>query len=109
MRLALDTAATKTLVIPDVLDDLGYAARDGVGITVIRTANHDPEPGYLLRVQRFFALGFGFSNFEIHAHDLPDYGIDGLLGMNFLENFDFAVRSVLRKIYLEHVSSPLAA
>ena len=91
VQLALDTGAAMTLVVPEVLDRLGYSARDGDKITSISTANADPEQGYRLRVRHFEALGFEFHNFRIHAHDLPDYGIDGLLGMDFLEKFDFEV------------------
>jgi hypothetical protein len=109
VRLAFDTGAVKTLILPDVLDDIGYCARDGESITIIRTANDAPEPGYTLRVQYFFALGFGFPDFQIHAHDMPDYGIDGLLGMNFLENFNFTVRPIDQQIDLEPVRPPIAA
>jgi hypothetical protein len=109
VRLAFDTGAVKTLILPDVLDDIGYSARDGESITIIRTANEAPEPGYTLRVQYFFALGFGFPAFQIHAHDMPSYGIDGLLGMNFLENFNFTVRPLDLQIHLEPVRPPSAA
>lgn len=90
-----------TLVLPDVLDDLGYGARDGDKITSISTANEAPEQGYRLRVRYFEALGFGFHDFRIHAHELPDYGVDGLLGMDFLERFDFEVRMSEQRIRLE--------
>ena len=85
-QLALDTGAAMTLVLPEVLDRLGYSARDGDTITSISTANAVPEQGYRLRVRHFQALGFGFHDFRIHAHELPDYSVDGLLGMDFLEN-----------------------
>jgi len=68
VRLALDTGATKTLIIPAVMDDIGYSARDGDKSTIIRTANAAPEPGYTLRVQRFSVLGFAREGFEIHVH-----------------------------------------
>jgi len=89
-----------TLVVPEVLDRLGYSARDGDKITSISSANAEPEQGYRLRVRHFHALGFGFHDFRIHAHDLPDYGVDGLLGMDFLEKFDFEVRMSERRIGL---------
>ena len=101
LRLALDTGAAMTLVLPEVLDRLGYSARDGDRITSIGTANATPEQGYRLRVRYFEVLGFGFRDFQIHSHDLPDYGIEGLLGMDFLERFDFEVRISARQIRLE--------
>jgi len=103
VRLALDTGAAMTLVLPDVLDDLGYSARDGDKITSISTANEAPEQGYRLRVRHFEALGFGFHDFRIHAHELPDHGVEGLLGMDFLGRFDFEVRMSDQRIRLTPV------
>jgi len=105
LRLALDTAATKTLIIPEAMDDVGYSARDGDAFTIIRTANAAPEPGYTLRVRRFSTLGFEHEGFEIHVHDLPDYGVDGLVGINFLKNYNFTVRPRDQQIHLEAVGS----
>lgn len=105
LRLALDTAATKTLIIPDVMDDVGYSARDGEAFTIIRTANAEPEPGYTLRVRRFSTLGFERERFEIHVHDLPDHGVDGLVGINFLKDYNFTVRPRAQEIHLEPVSA----
>jgi hypothetical protein len=62
-----------------------------------------PEQGYRLRVRHFQSLGFGFHDFRIHAHELPDYGVDGLLGMDFLEKFDFEVRMSEQSIRLASV------
>ena len=101
VRLILDTGAAMTLVLPEVLDDLGYGARDGDKITGISTANAAIEQGYRLRVRYFQALGFEFRDFRIHAHELPDYGVEGLLGMDFLEKFDFDVRMSEQRIRLE--------
>ena len=109
LALLIDTGAAATTIEPEILEDLGYGPGDAFARTVV------PAPtgrwrGHLLRVQRFHALGTSFSSFVVHALAIDDaHGADGLLGMNFLENFDFAVRPVLRKIYLEQVSSPLAA
>jgi hypothetical protein len=51
-------------------------------------------------VRHFHALGFGLHDFRIHAHEPPDDGIDGLLGMDFLEEFDFEVCMSERRIGL---------
>ena len=75
--LALDTAATQTHFVPEILDDLGYSPRDGEQITNVRSAIGS-EPGYMMRVTRFAALGFTMKDFGIHVHDLPEgIGIDG--------------------------------
>ncbi len=59
--LALDTAASEAILTPDITDALGYSARDGDARTVVRSAIGS-EPGYLLRVRRFAALGFELSD-----------------------------------------------
>ncbi len=88
LRLAVDTGSSETLLLPDLLDDLGYSPRQGEAITTIRSAI-GAEPGYILRVARFRALGHEFSEFRVHAHDLPEgFGIDGLLGLSFLRHFN---------------------
>jgi predicted aspartyl protease len=109
VRLMLDTGAAMTLVLPEVLDDLGYSARDGDKITGISTANAAVEQGYRLRVRYFQALGFGFHDFRIHAHELPDYGVEGLLGMDFLEKFDLEVRMSEQRIHLKRAGLAGAA
>jgi hypothetical protein len=78
-----------------VIDDLGNSPRQGPGhhITSVRSAI-GKETGYMLRVERFESLGFGFADFPVHVHDLPEgIGIDGLLGLRFLKHFKPIVRS----------------
>jgi hypothetical protein len=38
IQLVLDTGAAETIVVPELLDELGYSPRDGEAITVIRSA-----------------------------------------------------------------------
>jgi predicted aspartyl protease len=93
VSLALDTAASETHLVPDVLDDLGYSPRQGEQITIVRSAIGS-ERGYMMRVARFSALGFTCTDFRIHVHDLPDgFGIDGLLGLSFLKQLRYEIRS----------------
>jgi predicted aspartyl protease len=109
VALLFDTGAAATTIEPAILEGLGYGPNDAIARTSVSTPTGRWR-GHLLRVQRFEALGTGFSSFVVHALALDDaYNADGLLGMNFLENFDFAVRPVLQKIYLEQVGSPRAA
>jgi hypothetical protein len=51
VKVALDTAASETLIIPSITDALGYSARVGDARTVIRSAI-GAEPGYMMRVAR---------------------------------------------------------
>jgi hypothetical protein len=98
-------AAAETIIIPEVLDELGYTPRQGDAITVVRSAvSH--EPGYLIRVARFACLGFQATDFRIHAHDLPEgVGIDGLIGLNFLKHFDYQIRSLQGRILVERAAA----
>lgn len=90
---ALDTACTHTLVKHEALADIGYQARDGDRLATVTSAL-GVEVGFLLRVARLEALGYGFAEFSVNAQDLPDdSGIDGLLGLNFLRRFNYEIRS----------------
>lgn len=51
-RLVVDTGAAVTVIVPEILDELGYNPRDGEAITVMRSAV-GREQGYLIRVVRF--------------------------------------------------------
>ena len=64
VSLAFDTAATQTHIIPEILDDIGYGPRDGERVTSITSAIGE-EPGYMMRVSKFSALGFAASDFTI--------------------------------------------
>lgn len=92
-RFALDTAASTTLVVPGILDALGYSPLTGEEATSVVSVVA-VEPGYLRRVSRFRALGFEHVNFQVNASDLhEDAGIDGLLGLNFLHEYNYEIRS----------------
>ena len=76
-----------------MLDDIGYGPRDGDRVTSIASAIGN-EPGYMMKVAKFSALGFTLNDFRIHVHDLPEtLGIQGLLGLSFLRQFNYEVRS----------------
>ena len=63
------------------------------------------EPGYLTGVARFFALGFTCADFRLHVHDLPDgFGIDGLLGLSFLKQLHYEIRSDEGRIRAERIA-----
>jgi predicted aspartyl protease len=105
LQLALDTGASETIVAPDVLDRIGYSPREGEAITGIRSAVGS-KPGYLIRVARFSCLGFESSDFRIHAHDLPEgLGIDGLIGLSFLRQFNYEISSQEGRIRVERIAT----
>jgi predicted aspartyl protease len=105
LTLALDTGSSESVVTPDVIDELGYSPRDGEAITSVRAAL-GKEHGYTLRVTRFAALGFAMPDFRVHVFDLPQgFGIDGLLGLSFLRQFNYAIRSAEGRILVEPVAT----
>ena len=90
--LAVDTGSAHTVIAAGLIDDLGYSPRQGEAIATVRTAV-GKEQGYLLRISRFWALGFAISDFRVHVFDLPDgFGIDGLVGLSFLRRFNIELR-----------------
>ena len=98
VSLAFDTAATETHIVPEILDDIGYSPRDGERITSVTSAI-GREPGYLMKVSRFSAMGFTENDFRIHVHDLPEtLGIQGLLGLSFLRRLNYEIRSAEGRI-----------
>jgi predicted aspartyl protease len=90
--LAVDTGSAHTVIAAGLIDDLGYSPRHGEQIATVRTAV-GKEQGYLLRVSRFWSLGFAVPDFRVHVFDLPDgFGIDGLIGLSFLRAFNVELR-----------------
>jgi hypothetical protein len=103
--LAVDTAAGQTIISPEVLDELGYSAREHGEQVAITRSVVGREEGYMLRVARFDCLGFQEPNFQIFAQDLPSgWDIAGLLGLSFLRQFNYEVRSVEGRIMVERAA-----
>ena len=104
LRLVLDTGAAESLVVPDIIDALGYNPRDAETVTGVYSAI-GKEQGYILRVARFSALGFTLPDVRIHVFDLADrYGIDGLIGLSFLSQFNYEIRSAEGRIPVEMIA-----
>jgi len=98
LSLVLDTGSASTVIAPQVVKDIGYDPRDRIALTTVRSAL-GKEHGYTLKIARFAALGFVFTDFEVNVFDLATgYDIDGLVGLSFLRNFDYEVRSIVGKI-----------
>ena len=99
--LAIDTGSSETVLAPYVVDDLGYNPRDGEAITRVRSAVGE-EQGYTLRVTQFATLGFTLPDFRVHVFDLAaGFGIDGLIGLSFLRQFNYEIRSIEGEIRVE--------
>lgn len=105
LQLVLDTGAAETIVIPKVLDDLGYSPRDGEQITVMRSAV-GREHGYMTRVTRLSCLGHHEDDCRVHVQDLPEgWEIDGLIGLPFLRQFNYEIRSAEGRILVDRIAT----
>jgi predicted aspartyl protease len=106
LNMVVDTGSAETVVVPGVLDELGYSPRTADRVTVMRSAV-GREEGYLTHIQRFACLGFELDDFQIHAHDLPDeWAIHGLVGLTFLRRFRCEIQFRQGRILLDHDVSP---
>lgn len=91
-----------TTLVPEFIDSVGYSARDGYRRTRVHTAIGDEE-GYMLRMAEFVALGDTRTSFAVNVFDLGHSGFDGLLGMNFLSDLNYEIRSAEHRILVENI------
>ena len=103
-RFVLDTGAVLTTMTHELADLVGYSARDGIKRARVRTAIGSEE-GYVLNVAEFAVLEFAMPSFPIHVFDLGYDNIDGLVGMNFLSELNYEVRSAERRMLVEKIES----
>jgi predicted aspartyl protease len=92
----LDTGATLTTITPQVAAVLGYTTSEGLRATTVQSAT-GLERSYLAPLEQVRGLGWVCLNIEANVAALP-YGVDGLLGMDFLCNFNFEIRPAERRI-----------
>lgn len=101
-QFVLDTGSAITTVVPELAESVGYSARDGFVRTRVHTAIGS-EAGYGLRVAQLTVLGFTMSKFPVNVFDLGHDDIDGLLGMNFLCDFNVELRPAERRLLVEQI------
>jgi clan AA aspartic protease (TIGR02281 family) len=106
-RLVLDTGAAYTTITPEVADDLGYGARDGRWRTRVKTAIGS-EQGYVVTVAQLSVLGVAARSLPVHVFDLGHDDIDGLVGLNFLSQLNYEVRSAEHRILVEPIAPSTA-
>lgn len=102
-RLVLDTGAVLTTVIPPNAEAIGYAAADRIARSIVRSAAAE-ERGYILRVERVTALGIELPGVHVNVAELG-HGIDGLLGMNFLNEINLELRPAEQRIIVERIAA----
>jgi clan AA aspartic protease (TIGR02281 family) len=102
VRLVLDTGAVLTTLVPRIAESIGYTSATRVARSVIRSAAAQ-EHGYIVRLAQLSTLGFTVPDVHADVADLG-HGIDGVLGMNFLSDFNFEIRPEERRILVERIS-----
>lgn len=101
VRLILDTGATTTVLSTEVAIELGLTSDSESQIATVNTAG-GPVQVNLTRVKSMGINGANAKDVVVAIHDLPDIqsGIDGLLGMSFLNNFLVTLDSDQGQLYL---------
>lgn len=104
LELVLDTGAAMTTLVPSVVEAIGYTATDSIRRTVTRTAAAN-EYGYLIELDEISTLGVTVPSLYVNVAELG-YGVDGVLGMNFLIDFNLEIRPRERRIAIEPATAP---
>lgn len=105
LDLVLDTGSPDTLILPKHLESIGYKPAEAEIVTTVSSAV-GKERGHRLPVSQFAAFGYSTTDFVIHAFQLPAHmRVEGLLGLSFLRQFNYEIRSSEGRILVE----PLAA
>ncbi|MFH1652871.1 MAG: retropepsin-like aspartic protease [Pseudomonadota bacterium] len=89
-NFVLDTGASHTIVDYRIAESLGYSQKDATAQSRV-SSSIGKEEGYRIRVHAIETLGKRIDHFEIACHSLLEQGVEGLIGMTFLENFDFCI------------------
>lgn len=103
VKLVIDTAAVLTTLVPSVASSIGFTAASSIRPTVTRTATA-AESGYLVQLVELATLGVMAAGVHVNVADLG-YGVDGLLGMNFLLDYNIEIRPAERRILVEKIGS----
>ena len=92
VTLILDTGSSFTHLPWRVLQAIGYdpgTSKERVKVVTPSGVELPPK----VKVKRIRALGKSVEDVEVLCHDLPpEAKVDGLLGLNFLRNFNIAIR-----------------
>jgi predicted aspartyl protease len=102
VELVLDTGSVLTTLAPSIAEAIGYSEATAISRTVTRTAAA-VEHGYLVRLAELSTLGHSAPAVHVNVASLG-YGVDGLLGMSFLLDYNIEIRQAERRIIVERIS-----
>lgn len=89
-RFVLDTGASFTIVDHRIAESIGLSSKSATAPSRVSSAA-GKEEGFRIKITALETLGKRVENFEIACHALLEQGVEGLIGMNFLEQFDFCI------------------
>ena len=105
-RFVVDTGATRTVMRPVLLRQLGYDLTTTGRSVPVRSATGGGT-ARLVPVQQITALGVSRTPFELIAHELPAaVTVDGLLGLDFFRGHVLRFDFVRGKIDLDPEARP---
>ena len=88
IEVALDTGATTTSIPRYIASALGYNISEPKRTESVVTGSGVEEVS-IVETKGLIAIGQTIENIEVMCHDLPaDAPVEGVLGLNFLMNFD---------------------
>jgi len=92
VTLILDTGSSFTYLPWRVLEAIGYDPGTSKEKIKVVTPSGVEIPAKV-KVKRIRALGRSIEDIDVLCHDLPpEAKVDGLLGLNFLRNFNISIR-----------------
>ena len=89
--MIIDTGAYLTLISPAVAKLLNYSEYDRVGKIKVSSPIGE-EKGYRIKLKRFETCHQSQEDLDVGVLPIHDsYGIDGLIGLNFLEKYNIKI------------------
>jgi len=88
-----------TTLVPRIAESIGYTSAARVACSIIRSAVAK-EHGCIVRLAQLSTFGFTVPDVRADVVDLG-HDIDGVLGMNFLSDFNFEIRPADWRILVE--------
>lgn len=91
LTLALDTGATRTLISPEIMIEVGYEPSQTRQFSQMTTGSR-VERVPLLTLNTLVTLGQEKQNLIVACHSLPpSAGVDGLLGLDFFRGLNLSI------------------
>lgn len=86
-KLAFDTGSALTQVDVDMIEDLGYSARNAIGTAGVKGPTGEATAsGYIVKVSSLYLFGRELRDIPVLTYDFKNFpGLDGLLGWDVIK------------------------